>query len=266
MIIYTQLAIFGNPVSHSKSPLMHNQAIAELGLSGCYGRYLLEDGNKTKETFLSLKLHGANITVPHKESAYAQADFVEGLAQEIGAVNTYVLQNEKVIAYNTDAPGFLRSVKSFLPAQNALVLGAGGTAKAIAIALRHSGTEVTILNRSAPRLETFRTQGFSCSTWDSFQTAPYDLVANTTSAGLQDNSLPAPKELLEPTLKSSKHAFDVIYGKTTPFLYLCAEHNIPHKDGADMLLYQGVLAFELFFDHPAPFEVIATYMSQGLHL
>lgn len=245
---------------------MHNHTIAELGLSGCYGRYLLEDGQKIKETFLNLGLHGANVTVPHKESAYAQADVVEGLAQEIGAVNTYILKDEKVIAYNTDAPGFLRAIESFLPAQKALVLGAGGTAKAIAIALRHTGTEVTILNRSAPRLESFRTQGFSCFTWDTYQAASYDLVVNTTSAGLQDDSFPLPKELLDPTLKMSKHAYDVIYGKTTPFLQLCRQHNIPHKDGADMLLYQGVLAFELFFDHPALFESIASYMSYGLKL
>ena len=85
-----KLGIFGNPVEHSKSPQMQNSALKSLDLDGEYDRYLLLDGSKIKEEFLNLKLNGANITIPHKEEAYKNADEVRGIASKIGAVNTYV--------------------------------------------------------------------------------------------------------------------------------------------------------------------------------
>ena len=77
-------AIFGNPVSHSKSPLMHNLAFSRLGIDACYTRYLLEDGSRLKETFFHLGLKGANITVPHKEAAFNACDVLDDFAKKIG--------------------------------------------------------------------------------------------------------------------------------------------------------------------------------------
>jgi shikimate dehydrogenase len=85
-----KLGIFGNPIEHSKSPLMQNSALKSLGIDGFYDKYLLLDGSQIKKEFLNLGLIGANITVPHKEDAYKNADEIRGIARKIGAVNTYV--------------------------------------------------------------------------------------------------------------------------------------------------------------------------------
>ena len=259
-------AIFGDPVSHSKSPLMHNLALKGLGFDGCYGRYLLKDGSKLKEKFLSLGLKGANITVPHKEEAYLACDRLDDFAQKVGVVNTIVKKDGLLYGYNTDASGFLRAIMEFGECERVLFLGAGGTAKSTAILLRESGYSVTLLNRSANRLEYFKNEGFDTFTFDDFEPSSYDLVINMTSAGLSDDSLPAPLEILQSIIPKAKACVDVIYGRETPFLKLVKENNKPYKDGSDMLLYQGVIAFEYFTDHKYNFEQIKPYMQKAFIL
>lgn len=233
--------IFGDPVSHSKSPLMHNYFFKKSGIKECYGRFGLKKGEELIKKFKELKLKGANVTVPHKEWAYKLADEVRGVAKEIGAVNTLVCENGKIIGYNTDAPGFIEAIKEFRY-DKALIIGAGGTAKAISLML----PDAHILNRSRNRLEYFINKDKTVFTWNDIRSFDYDLVINTTSAGLNDDSLPAPKQVLEKLFKNAEYAVDVIYGKKTPFLKLAEKYDLKTKSGLDMLVYQGVLAMELF--------------------
>lgn len=239
-------AIFGNPVSHSKSPQMQNAGMKALGFDGVYERFHLENGKEIKTAFLDNGLSGANITVPHKEDAFRLADEVRGIGAKIGAVNTYILENDKVVAYNTDAPGFMKAIQSFGEIQNVLILGAGGTAKALALILKENGKTVTVVNRSVGKLDYFKTLGCTTFDWCGLDTYAYDLVVNTTSAGLKDEEYPMPPKLLEGVLKRSRFAFDCIYGKETPFLNMASTLHIPAKDGEDMLLFQGVLALQYF--------------------
>ena len=241
-------SIFGNPVTHSRSPLMHNSVFKHLHYKACYTRTLLEDATKLKETFFHLQLSGANVTVPHKEAAFHACDEVRGFAKEVGVVNTLVNENGKLIGYNTDADGFLYSIASFENINNILIIGAGGTAKALSKRFLQESIKVSVLNRSAKRLAYFQEAGCKTYTWENFHLTHYDLVINTTSAGLEDTSLPAPQDLLEYILDNTRYVADVIYGKVTPFLALVQSKNIAYKDGADMLLGQGVLANE-FFTH-----------------
>ena len=232
--------IFGNPVDHSKSPLMHNYFFKKKNLNNCYTRYLLEDGSKIIDKFKELKIKGANVTIPHKEWAYKLADEVRGVARDMKAVNTLVLENEKVIGYNTDGPGFMEVIRDF-DYKNPLIIGAGGTARAISYLLK-----ADIVNRSEGRLKFFKEKGFNTYTWNDFKFKDYDLIINTTSAGLKDNSLPMPKEMLEKLFKNAKYAVDVVYGKETPFLKLAKEFDLVTRDGLYLLVYQGILAMELF--------------------
>jgi shikimate dehydrogenase len=147
-----------------------------------------------------------------------------------------------------------------------LFLGAGGTARSTSAILRDEGYRVTILNRSEGRLESFQKEGFDTATFESFETKPFDLVINMTSAGLEDDSLPAPKALLDSIIPTSKACVDVIYGKETPFLKLAKSHHKPTKDGSDMLLYQGIIAFEYFTDHRYKFEEIKGFMERAFVL
>lgn len=259
-------AIFGNPVSHSKSPLMHNLSFQGLEIDGCYTRYLLKDGSKLRETFFSLGLKGINITVPHKEHAYRACDILDPFAQKVGTVNTIVERNGKLYGYNTDAPGFLKAISEFKEVKTVLFLGAGGTAQSTSIVLREEGYEVTLLNRGKERLEKYKKEGFRTYTFEDFKPSTYDLIINMTSAGLEDDSLPAPIELIESVLPNARACIDVIYGKETPFLKLAKKHNKPTKDGSDMLLYQGIIAFDYFTNHHYTFDEIKTYMQKAFIL
>ena len=259
-------AIFGNPVSHSKSPLMHNLAFQGLDYDACYTRHLLKDGNTLKETFFTLGLKGINITVPHKEAAFHACDTLDPFAQKIGVVNTIVEREGKLYGYNTDAPGFLKAISEFKEVKTVLFLGAGGTAQSTSSILREEGYEVTLLNRSEERLEKYKKDGFQTFTYETFKPQPYDLVINMTSAGLEDENLPAPKEILDIVMPNAKACVDVIYGKETPFLKLAKTYKKPVKDGSDMLLYQGIIAFQYFTKHSYTFEEIKQHMQKAFTL
>jgi shikimate dehydrogenase len=259
-------AIFGDPVAHSRSPLMHNLVFRSLGVDACYTRVHLKDGSKLRETFFRLGLSGANVTVPHKEDAFAACDEVRGFAQKIGVVNTLINENGRLIGYNTDADGFMNAIREFAAIKRILLIGAGGTAKALANKFKEIGIETVVLNRSAGRLDYFKALGLECHTWDDMGTGHYDLVVNTTSAGLEDQNYPAPLKLLRPLLENANYAADAIYGKVTPFLQLAADLGKPCKDGADMLLGQGVLASEYFTGHRFMQSDIAAAMRRSFEL
>jgi shikimate dehydrogenase len=259
-----QFTIYGNPVEHSKSPQMHNSGFALLNIDANYSKTLLQDGNTIKDEFLKNGISGANITVPHKENGFKNADILDEFAKQIGAVNTYIRENGKVKAYNTDAPGFYKAIEEFKSIKSVLLIGAGGTAKAIAVILRHHNIAVDILNRSENSKDFFRSLKCNFYTTKTINTTTkYHLIVNSTSAGLKDENYPTTKEILTPLLKNSTYAFDCIYGKMTPFLNLAKQFNIQFKDGEDMLLFQGVLAFELFTNTKATDKLIEA-MRDGL--
>jgi len=264
-------AIFGDPVEHSRSPLMHNSVFKNLNYPACYTRVHLKDGSKLRETFFTLGLSGANITIPHKEAAYKACDEVRGFANNVFVVNTIVNENGRLIGYNTDADGFIFAIdefkKKFNKIPTALVIGAGGTGKALAERLTLDNIDVTVLNRSDKSAEFFKQLDIKYFTWNDFKiTHKFDMVVNTTSAGLKDEELPAPSETIEEVLNNTSFVFDAIYGKLTPFLKLAKKKNIPYKDGADMLLGQGVLANELFTNKELKSADIKTFMSKSFEL
>jgi shikimate dehydrogenase len=258
--------IFGNPVSHSKSPQMHNNGFSKLNIDAKYSRTRLDDGNDIKSKFDSIDISGANVTVPFKEDAYNLVDEVVGEAKVIKAVNTIIKKDGKLYGYNTDAEGFYKAIEEFGKINKALILGAGGTAKSIAVIFQKNGLEFDILNRSSKRLDFFKDIKANAYSWDDYTIGEYDLIINTTSAGLEDGSLPVDKSILDGVSKSAKYAIDVIYGKETPFLAYMNSKNIKTKDGKDMLLYQGVLAFDKFTDGQYSLDEITTHLREGLEL
>lgn len=220
-----------------------------------YGRFCLDSGENLKNTFFRLNLSGANITVPFKEYAFSQADELDSLAQEIGAVNTLVLESSgKLKGYNTDASGFVESIRDFMPnpdfaprtAKSALVLGAGGSAKAVACILTKYGLEVQVANRSDSKRDFYTSRGIEYRLFSELEAMDFDIVINATSASLQ-GELPLPKNLLSEIFTHCKLAYDLMYGKNlTPFLALAKDCHIDYKDGKDMLLWQAAKALVLF--------------------
>lgn len=273
------LCVFGNPIAHSLSPLIHNFALAKLGLPFMYGRFCLDSGEDLKNTFFRLNLSGANITVPFKEHALYQADELDSLAQEIGALNTLVLESSgKLKGYNTDASGFVESIRDFMPnpdfapntAKSALVLGAGGSAKAVACILTKYGLEVQVANRSDSKRDFYASRGIEYCLFGELEARDFDIVINATSASLQ-GELPLPKNLLSKIFARARLAYDLMYGKNlTPFLALAKDCHIDYKDGKDMLLWQAAKALVLFISaqnpsNPYQENQIYALMSQAIN-
>jgi len=259
-------AIYGNPVAHSKSPIMHNYVFKHLNYPAIYTRVHLLDGTQLKSDFFNRKLQGANVTVPHKEAAFKACDEVRGFAQTVGVVNTLVNENGKLIGYNTDADGFLYALENFGKIQTILVLGAGGTAKALVQKFLDVGFTVTVVNRSEKRLGEFQKLACQTASWETFTPSSFDLVVNTSSAGLEDDNYPINQTILEELFDNTKYVADVIYGKKTPFLKLAELKGLKSIDGQAMLIGQGVLANALFTQEKLPKDKILYYMKESFKI
>jgi len=242
---------------------MHNNALNRLGLKGCYKKFLVTEAREIKETMVSLGIKGANITVPFKEDILPYLDYIDEFAKEANAVNTVLQTDGKLYGYNTDAKGFYKTLP--LGIKKALILGAGGSAKAIALYMKQKGVEVSILNRSDGRKGFFEDRDIPFFTENSFLGGNFDAVINSTSSSLNDSKVP-----FEATLKSiftfKPVVIDIMYGKPSPFLGLAETFGCKTRDGRDMLINQGAYAFELFFDGRYTLEEVEPFFREGFLL
>lgn len=253
--------VFGNPVRHSLSPLIHNAAFAHFKMNAAYMGFPIEPDylGIAFEGVRALGIRGVNVTIPFKEETL---DFVDEVPEDLdrctGAVNTVVNHNGKLTAYNTDGPGFLMALQeelSFNPAgKSVLVLGAGGAARGAVFALARARAErVLVLNRGRERAEglAVHAAGFFLETefeavhqLHEIQGEKIDLVVNATSCGMGENKdLPIDLRLLE----SKVSVYDLVYAPArTPFLKSASELGLPHAGGLGMLVNQAALAFEIW--------------------
>lgn len=181
-----------------------------------------------------MALDGVNVTVPFKEDAYCACDVADEFASQIGAVNTVIPKDGEAIWLQHRCARLYRLLGRFCP-KNALILGAGGTANRLH-ALRASGVDVMVANRSKREAFLFENLGFKTSLFDELDSSlHFELIVNTTSAGLTNDETPCRQELLQTLLAKSKLAYDCIY-KETPFLRLANELCVTRKNGLDMLI------------------------------
>ena len=247
-----EFAVIGDPVGHSLSPRMHQAAYDALGLPYRYLAVHVPPGEvePALARLASLGYRGVNVTVPHKEEALAWAEIVEPLARRVRAANTLRLADRACI--NTDAPGFLDTLADFLPPRRtALLLGAGGSARAIAVALVESGYELTLYNRTQSKAEALASElGLPPSS----VLAKADpegafLILNTTSASLSNAELP----VVWANAGQDALAYDLMYSKEpTPFLRAAAVRSLATMDGRRLLAAQGARSFEWWLGVDAP--------------
>ncbi|UGS37129.1 shikimate dehydrogenase [Capillimicrobium parvum] len=250
------LGVLGWPVRHSRSPAMHNAALAALGLAGW--RYQLlpvppELFERAVRALPGAGFAGANVTVPHKEAALALATDATPAAQAIGAANTLTFHDDgRIEAGNTDAPGLLASLPEPAEGRTALVLGAGGSARAAAWALREAGAAgVAVLNRTRERADRLAVDlGIRVVT----EAEPADILVNCTTVGLHDERA-APVDLDE--LHRFGTIVDLVYreGGTTLVRAARAQGH-PTVDGLEILVGQGALSLERWTGRTAPLEVM----------
>jgi shikimate dehydrogenase len=253
-----RLGVLGWPVSHSRSPQMHRAAFEQLGLAGWSYQRLPVPPELFAEIVGSLPAAGfvgANVTIPHKHAALALADSVSVTAREVGAANTLsFLPDGTVRADNTDAPGLLAAIGREVSGASAVVLGAGGAARAAAWALRNGGAEVAVWNRDAERA---RRLADDLSVTAIARPRAADLLVNATTVGMGEHkSLEEALSTLaldSDALTSYAQVVDFAYSRsTTPLLIAARQLGIPTVDGLSILAAQGGLSFELWTGRPAP--------------
>ncbi len=273
------VGLLGDPVSHTLSPAMQNAAFQALD-TGC--RYLAfpvraEDFERAMEGLAALGAVGTNITVPHKERAFRWVRRLDPSAARTGAVNTVLFSEEGGTGYNTDVAGIRTALAPLSPRRNnALVLGAGGAARAAVCALQDEGfAHIGIMNRTRERAETLRTQLFTVNSSKlpkceilSFEGTPSfipDLLVNTTSLGMHDT--PWPKDLLDTVISLAKGGavLDLVYahGRETPLCDRAHRSGIKAVSGQEVLLHQGTAAFKLFTGMAAPVEIMRAALQKG---
>jgi shikimate dehydrogenase len=275
-----RLGVFGDPVAHSFSPQMQNAALEKCRMQMRYARFEIrpDELQAALDSIRELEFAGINLTVPHKMAALPLVDEADETARTIGAVNTIKIEGGKLRGFNTDGKGFARAIREEFSVDlrdlRVLLLGAGGAARAIARQCAKENCErLVIANRTAenatklveelrpffagPRVlgpvARLQAIGYEDAALR-FQIANSDLVVNATPLGLnRADPLPVPARLLAPHLM----IYDTVYSSgPAAFVTSAIESGARAANGLSMLLHQGALAFEIWFDQPAPIDAM----------
>jgi len=265
------VGIFGYPIVHSLSPVLHNAAFAKLGLDFVYLSFPVkpEDLEDAVKAIKSLNMVGVNVTIPHKRKVLDYLDEVDHEARMMTSVNTILHQDGRLIGYNTDGEGFLESLRregEFDPqGKRAFVIGAGGAACAISFALVKAGIKSIILTNRTPEKAKILLERLKKNVKDqckfslvdfSQRNSPgimdrVDLFINATSVGMHAGD----PLLINPDLfPSNIFVYDVVYNRKTELLKEAEERNLPFLGGVGMLVYQATLSFKIWTSQKAPID------------
>ncbi len=271
--------IFGYPIEHTFSPAMHNAAFRKLAMDACYVPYAvhpdrLEDA---VTSIRSLGLRGVNITVPHKENVLPYLDDCSDEARYIGAINTIEVTRGRLIGHNTDGRGFLRSLHEdagFRPkGKNFLVFGAGGAGRAIGFSLALAGAamiayrDVDMQKASALAGDIQKKTGIPVETVTEEHIARYAADAacliNATPLGLKKSD---PLPVMAEYIREKHLVCDLVYNPSeTTLLKTAKARGAQRLHGLGMLLYQGVIALELWTGKKAPVQVMKNALKRQIH-
>jgi shikimate dehydrogenase len=248
-------AVIGNPVEHSLSPVIHAAFAREAGQDISYGRILAPLGGFSAAVlkFRDEGGRGLNVTLPFKHEAWSLAESHAGFAMDARAVNTIEFQGNRIIGHNTDGIGLVRDLKDnlrcALAGKRVLLMGAGGATYGVVGPLLRERAELTIVNRTLDKARSLvvhfqgvpgiEARRISWLSYDALKDANFDIVINATSAGLKDEMPP----LAEGILAGGALAYDMVYGKPTPFLKFAAGRGARIADGIGMLVEQAAESF-----------------------
>ena len=253
-------AVIGNPIAHSKSPLIHQAFAAQTAQDVDYER-VLSPLDQFAETVANLRLagfRGANVTVPFKLEAFHLADQMTERAHDAGAVNTLIFNQDGIVGDNTDGIGLVRDIQHNLgigfQAKRVLLIGAGGAAEGVLHTILEQQPQLLVIaNRSLDKALSmvkkvedrgdFRYLSVNAQAFDDLHGQSFDVVINATSTGLTETQLPLPAEIFAP----GALAYDMMYGRETPFMAFARTHDgALVSDGLGMLVEQAAEAFYLW--------------------
>ena len=271
--ISPQTKIYGvvaDPVAHSLSPVVHNAALAEAGIDAVYlpFRVPAEQIDEFLEAAGRWPLAGLSVTIPHKESVLPHASEQDELVRGIGAANTLCFGPSKIAAFNTDATAAVESLEASLREQNdpvsedgigvktALVLGAGGAARAIAFGLRQRGVDVTVASRTLERSRKIAVDvGCKSVEWSARYRLPYDCIVNATPVGMHPNVDESPFD--KEHLRSYMVVFDTVYNPENTLLVKEARAiGCRIVTGVEMFVRQAANQFQIWHGREAPSQVM----------
>ncbi|HAX68399.1 MAG TPA: shikimate dehydrogenase [Anaerolineae bacterium] len=265
------LGLIGYPLGHSLSPKIHTAALNACGLDGNYSLFPIppEDKHGLQDLLTRVRtgeIHGLNVTIPHKQNVIEFMDELTPAAQAIGAVNTMYMRRDKLIGGNTDAPGFLSDLKKVMVDwrleidRSALVIGAGGSARAVVYALLNDGWNVTLAARRieqaqqlAKAVSNYKLQ---VASYSDLRPLTFNLIVNTTPLGMTPNtdSSPLPENT---TLAKDTFVYDLVYNpRETKLIRIARAQGLNASTGLGMLIEQAALAFETWTGHNPPREVL----------
>ena len=252
-------AVLGWPVAHSRSPLMHNAAFAAAGVDAVFVALPVAspDLAAVVRALSAVGALGASVTVPHKHAVMALCDHVEPPADRLGAVNCLAFENGAVVGHNTDAGGFVDGLRAdgLAPeGRRALILGAGGAARAVAAGLADAGARVTVIARRPEAVAWCQARPWSELTTEATRS---DLLVDATSAALDDEAGRALADQVPvDALPAAAAVVSLVYHQRTALVARAAERGLRTGDGLPMLLHQGARAFAIWTGLPAPLEVM----------
>jgi len=251
-------AVLGDPVSHSLSPVMHNRALSDVGYNGVYLAFRVKDIGEAVSGIKALDIKGASITIPHKVSVIPFLDELDDTAEKIGAVNTIINRQGVLTGYNSDCLGAVKAIseKTAIKDKDAVIIGAGGAARAIGFGIISEGGRVTVLNRTVGKGEKLaRDLGSEFQHISNLKKTKCQILINTTPVGMipDTDAMPVKSDDLE----KSMVVMDIIYNPLKTRLIKEAENiGCMTIDGISMFVYQGAFQFELWTGKKAPVEVM----------
>ena len=258
-------AVIGDPIDHSLSPTIHNAAYRQLGLECTYIAYRIPKGLLDVEidSLKKIKISGFNVTIPHKINVMEYLDELDENCKTIGACNTVINDDGNLKGYNTDMDGFLEPIKNrniSIQDSNILLFGAGGAARAIIAGLaKEKARHVTIVNRTTEhglQLKEFsgsiglNSEVKTIEEMNEFH-ADYDLIINSSSLGLKNESSPIPIKIIN----QETVVYDIVYKPVnTELIKESKKKNAEIIYGYEMLLGQAIRSFEIWLEQKAPYD------------
>ncbi len=250
--------ILGNPIGHSLSPVLHNRAFGHHRLNAVYLAFRVTDLPAAVSGIRSLGIKGASITVPHKIRIMELLDTIDPTAADIGAVNTIINENGRLVGKNSDSSGATDALltQTTIADKAVLIIGAGGAARAIGFGIRQCGGQVTITNRSEAAGNRLASdlEGIFLPPGE-LAAKQFDILINATPVGMrpQIDASPVPHDILRPKLV----VMDIVYNPLeTRLLKAAARVGCKTVDGLAMLVNQGARQFEWWTGKKAPMEVM----------
>lgn len=257
--------VIGQPIGHSRSPLIHNPALQAAGIDGVYlplevddTASFIRDFVQPKTRKLDWNLRGLSVTIPHKLAVIPFLDQLDATAQAIGAVNTIVVEGERLLGYNTDVHGAMQPLTERLDVRGArvAVLGAGGSARAVCYGLQQRGAEVTIYARAAAKAQPLADEfNATAAALDRFH-GQADIVINCTPLGMKGHS-EGQSPITAESLRGVRLVFDLVYNpEETALLQAAQTAGCDTLSGLAMLVAQAAEQFRLWTGRPAPIDVM----------